>query len=74
VSAPLFQRFSRQLLERRWITGGIAVLLLLVSLLLGLQWEQRENANQVRQVSVQARILASSVAGALAFDDYQTTS
>jgi signal transduction histidine kinase len=74
VSAPLFQRFSRQLLERRWITGGIAVLLLLVSLLLGWQWEQRENANQVRQVSVQARILASSVAGALAFDDYQTTS
>jgi signal transduction histidine kinase len=74
VSAPLFQRFSRQLLERRWITGGIAVLLLLVSLLLGWQWEQRESANQVRQVSVQARILASSVAGALAFDDYQTTS
>lgn len=74
MSAPLFQRFSRQLLERRWITGGIAVLLLLVSLLLGWQWEQRENANQVRQVSVQARILASSVAGALAFDDYQTTS
>jgi signal transduction histidine kinase/CheY-like chemotaxis protein len=70
----LFQRFSRQMLERRWITGGIAVLLLAVSLLLGWQWEQRENANQVRQVTVQARILAGSVAGALAFDDYQTTS
>jgi signal transduction histidine kinase/CheY-like chemotaxis protein len=62
------------MLERRWITGGIAVLLLAVSLLLGWQWEQRENANQVRQVTVQARILAGSVAGALAFDDYQTTS
>jgi signal transduction histidine kinase/CheY-like chemotaxis protein len=74
MRAPLFQRFSRQLLERRWITGGIALLLLLVSLLLGWQWEQRENAGQVRQVTVQARILAGSVAGALAFDDYQTAS
>ena len=58
MSAPLLQRFSGQLLERRWITGGIALLLLLVSLLLGWQWEQHENANQVRQVTVQARILA----------------
>ena len=74
MSLPLIQRFSRQLFERRWITGGIALLLLLVSLLLGWQWEQRENANQVRQVTVQARILAGSVAGALAFDDYQTAS
>jgi signal transduction histidine kinase/CheY-like chemotaxis protein len=74
MSAPLLQQFSRQLFERRWITGGIALLLLLVSLLLGWQWEQRENANQVRQVTVQARILAGSVAGALAFDDYQTAS
>ena len=74
MSAHLLQRFSRQLFERRWITGGIALLLLLVSLLLGWQWEQRENANQVRQVTVQARILAGSVAGALAFDDYQTAS
>ena len=74
MSAPLLQRFSGRLLERRWITGGIALLLLLVSLLLGWQWEQRENANQVRQVTVQARILAGSVAGALAFDDYQTAS
>ncbi len=74
MSAPLFQRFGRQLIERRWITAGIALLLLLVGLLLGWQWEQRENANQVRQVTVQARILAGSVAGALAFDDYQTAS
>ena len=74
MNLPLLQRFSRQLFERRWITGVIALLLLLVSLLLGWQWEQRENANQVRQVTVQARILAGSVAGALAFDDYQTAS
>lgn len=73
MSVSFFQRLDRQLLERRWITGGIAVLLLLLSLLLGWQWEQRENASQVRQVTVQARILARSVAGALAFDDYHTT-
>jgi signal transduction histidine kinase/CheY-like chemotaxis protein len=74
MSTPFLQRFGRQMLERRWITATIALLLLLVSLLLGWQWEQHENANQVRQVSVQARILAGSVAGALAFDDYQTAS
>jgi signal transduction histidine kinase/CheY-like chemotaxis protein len=74
MSAPLHQRLSSRLLERRWITGAIALLLLAVSLLLGWQWEQRENANQVRQVTVQARILAGSVSGALAFDDYQTAS
>ena len=67
MNLPLLQRFSRQLFERRWITGVIALLLLLVSLLLGWQWEQRENANQVRQVTVQARILAGSVAGAPQF-------
>ena len=59
--APFFPRFGRRLLERRWITAGVALLLLVISLLLGWQWEQRENANQVRQVSVQARILAGSV-------------
>jgi signal transduction histidine kinase/CheY-like chemotaxis protein len=74
VSAPVLQRFAGQLLERRWITGGIALLLLLASLLLGWQWERRESADQVRQVTVQARILAGSIAGALAFDDYQTAS
>ncbi|MGZ3257490.1 MAG: CHASE sensor domain-containing protein, partial [Croceibacterium sp.] len=74
MKAHLLQRASGQLLERRGITGGIALLLLLVSLLLGWQWEQRQNADQVRQVTVQARILAGSVAGALAFDDDQTAS
>ncbi|MBO0750385.1 MAG: response regulator, partial [Porphyrobacter sp.] len=74
MSAPFVQRFGSRLFERRWITGGIALLLIVVSLFLGWQWEQRENADQVRQVTVQARILAGSVAGALAFDDYQTAS
>jgi signal transduction histidine kinase len=62
------------LLEQRWITAALAVLLLVTSLLLGWQWERRETAEQVRQVSVQAQILAGSVAGALAFDDAETAS
>jgi signal transduction histidine kinase/CheY-like chemotaxis protein len=33
------------------------------------QWERQQNAQQFRQASVQAQILAGSVAGALAFDD-----
>jgi signal transduction histidine kinase len=74
MSAPLHQRLSKALLERRWITGTIALLLLAVSLLLGWQWDRHENTDQVRQVTVQARILAGSISGALAFDDYQTAS
>ena len=69
--APL-DRFSRTLLERRSFTGALALLLLAASLLVGWQWEQRENAAQVRQVSGQAQILAGSLAGALAFDDEAT--
>jgi signal transduction histidine kinase/CheY-like chemotaxis protein len=72
VSEPPLDRVSRALLEQRWITGGLALLLLAASLLVGWQWEQRENAAQVRQVSGQARILAGSLAGALAFDDEAT--
>jgi hypothetical protein len=72
MSEHALQRLSRTLLERRWITGALALLLLAASLLLGWQWEQRENAAQVRQVSGQARIIAGSLAGALAFDDEAT--
>ena len=72
MSEARFQRISRTLLERRWITAALALLLLAASVLLGWQWEQRENATQVRQVSSQARILAGSLAGALAFDDEAT--
>ena len=60
------------LLARPWVTGSLAALLLAASLVLGWQWELRENATQIRQVSGQARILAGSLAGALAFDDEDT--
>jgi signal transduction histidine kinase/ActR/RegA family two-component response regulator len=72
VSAPLYQRFGRGLLEQRWATGGLALLLLAASLFLGWQSERRENAERYRQVTVQARILGTSVASALAFDDDST--
>jgi len=72
MSVSLVQRASRALLERRWITASLALLVLAASLLLGWQWERRVSAEQVRQVSVQARILAGSLAGALAFDDVET--
>jgi signal transduction histidine kinase/CheY-like chemotaxis protein len=72
MSAAFLERIRRALLEQRWLTATVAVLLLLTSLLLGWQLEQRESAEQVRQVNVQAQILAGSVAGALAFDDAET--
>ena len=72
MSAPLFQRFGRGLLEQRWATAGLAMLLLAASLFLGWQSERRESVERYRQVTVQARILGSSVASALAFDDDST--
>ena len=72
MSVPLFQRFGRRMLEQRWATGGLALLLLAASLFLGWQSERRENADRYRQVTVQARILGTSVASALAFDDDST--
>lgn len=72
MTTPMLQRAGRELLERRWITGALALLLLAASLLLGWQSERRESAEQLRQVNVQARILGGSVASALAFDDAAT--
>jgi signal transduction histidine kinase/CheY-like chemotaxis protein len=72
MSASFLERIRRALLEQRWLTAALAVLLLLTSLLLVWQLEQRESVDQVRQVNVQAQILAGSVAGALAFDDAET--
>jgi len=71
MRTAVLERLSRQLLERQWITGFLAMLLLAASLLLTWQWERQENAEQVERVGVQARILAGSLAGALAFDDAQ---
>jgi signal transduction histidine kinase/CheY-like chemotaxis protein len=72
VNERPIERLSRHLLERQWITGSLAVLLLVASLLLAWQWEQRENAAQIREDTGQARVLAGSLAGALAFDDTDT--
>jgi len=65
-------RIGQGLLQRRWISGGLAVLLLAISLLIAWQREQADIAEQSRQISAQAAILAGSVAGALAFDDAET--
>jgi signal transduction histidine kinase/CheY-like chemotaxis protein len=72
MTSSFFTRLRQALIEQRWLTATLAVLLLATSLLLGWQIERRENAGQLRQVSVQAQILAGSVAGALAFDDAET--
>ncbi|MGN6500833.1 MAG: CHASE sensor domain-containing protein, partial [Tsuneonella sp.] len=72
MSERPFERLSRHLLERQWITGSLAILLLVASLLLAWQWERRENSAQIREDTGQARVLAGSLAGALAFDDTDT--
>src|SRR5204863_6073678 len=48
---------------------GLAVGLLLASLSIAAYTERLANAQKLREVGVQAEILAGSVAGALAFDD-----
>ena len=69
-SVPL--RIGQGLLQRRWITGALAVLLLAISLLLAWQRERADLAEQSRKIDAQAGILAGSLAGALAFDDVET--
>jgi signal transduction histidine kinase/CheY-like chemotaxis protein len=63
---------GNRLLNGRWITACLALLLLAISLLLGWQSERSAAADRSRQVVVQAQILAGSVSGALAFDDAET--
>jgi signal transduction histidine kinase/CheY-like chemotaxis protein len=60
---------ERRLRDGRWAAAFVALLLIFVSLLLAWQIERQAGADRSRQMSVQARILANSVAGALAFDD-----
>jgi signal transduction histidine kinase/CheY-like chemotaxis protein len=68
----ILDTISRGMLEKRWITASFAILLLTASLLLAWQWERQQQVGQFRQASVQARILAGSLGGALAFDDAVT--
>ena len=72
MSASLLERISRGLLERRWITAALALLLLASSLALGWQRERSAMSEEARGASAQAGMLAGSVAGALAFDDRET--
>ncbi|HYD24138.1 MAG TPA: ATP-binding protein [Croceibacterium sp.] len=69
----VFQRMGRGLLERRWITGVLALLLLTSSLVLGWQRERAAIGEEARGAGSQAELLAGSLAGALAFDDLVTT-
>ena len=68
----ILNTLSSGMLEKRWITASLAILLLTVSLLLAWQWERQQQVEQFRQANVQARILAGSLGGALAFDDAET--
>ncbi|MDR2857611.1 MAG: response regulator [Novosphingobium sp.] len=63
---------ERRLREGRWAAGLVALLLIAVSLLLAWQSEQQAEIEHEHQTRVHARILAGSVAGALAFDDRAT--
>ena len=72
MSRTLIQQVSGGLLHRRWLTWALAALLIAFSVGLAWQREQMKVVEQSREVSVQASILAGSVAGALAFDDTVT--
>nr|WP_299906335.1 ATP-binding protein [Sphingomonas bacterium] len=56
------------------VAVGLAIVLLVASLLLGLHNERQHREEKVRDVEIQAAILAGSVAAPLAFDDTNATS
>ena len=66
---PLLDQIGRRLAATPLISVGVALALLVASLSLALHNEGVAKDDKVRQTSVQAEILASSVAAALAFDD-----
>ena len=61
--------FQLPFLGRAWITAAFAVILLLLGVGLVVANERVNAGQQSRRATVQAEILAGSVAGALAFDD-----
>jgi len=73
MNGATLRRLHRGLLERRWVTGALAILLIGISLLLAWQSERAAIADQTRQIRVQSQMLASGVASSLAFDDARTT-
>ncbi|MEO6339838.1 MAG: ATP-binding protein [Caulobacteraceae bacterium] len=64
-----WERIGRRLAATPLIAVGVALALLVASLSLAVHNEGVAKDDKVRQTSVQAEILASSVAAALAFDD-----
>jgi len=63
---PLVQRLTLS----AWFAVGLSVALVVVSLVLGFYADAASRAQAIRQGSVQAEILASSLAAPLAFDDH----
>ena len=75
MSPPsLFGRLMTALARTPAVGIGIAALLLVASLALGYHNEGQTRADRIRDVEVQARVLAASLAGPLAFDDAVATS
>lgn len=72
--ARLFRALGDRLAATPKVGVALAVLLLAVSLALAIHNEQLSRAEKIREVEVQARILAGSLAGPLAFDDGNTVS
>jgi len=68
LRAPL-RRLMTAIAEMPWIGIAIACVLLVASLGLAYHNEDLSRAEKIREVEVQARVLAASLAGPLAFDD-----
>jgi signal transduction histidine kinase len=69
----LFRRLMTALARTPAIGIGIASLLLVASLALAYHNEDQARAEKIREVEAQARVLAASLAGPLAFDDQAST-
>jgi signal transduction histidine kinase len=69
----LFRRLMTALARTPAIGIGIASLLLVASLALAYHNEDQARTEKIREVEAQARVLAASLAGPLAFDDQAST-
>jgi signal transduction histidine kinase len=69
----VLERLGRRLAVTPWLALAAAVTLLIASLALALHNEQTSRDEKLRDVTVQAQILAGSLAGPLAFDDDAAT-
>jgi hypothetical protein len=67
------RRLMTAIAETPAIGIAIACLLLVTSLGLAYHNEEQARAEKIREVEVQARVLAASLAGPLAFDDANAT-